>query len=167
MQIVTLDPLIPPYSSGNGMARIPFSAKSISMSFGYSAFSSISAARGTTLSWTSSRMVSRIASCSSLKSKSMARLWAAGNGRIRGLEGPQRDGQQDPENQGLVVLEVRYVADPVHGDRQQHAEHPDRQGPRPGFGHQPPQGDPQGLREHHDEPGQAQDAGLRPGVEQQ
>src|SRR2546427_501857 len=45
MQIVTLEPDMPPYCSGNGMPRIPFSAKSLSMSFGYSAFSSISAAR--------------------------------------------------------------------------------------------------------------------------
>src|SRR5215469_2611680 len=41
------------------------------MSLGYSAFSSISAARGATRSCTSSRIVSRIASCSSENSKSM------------------------------------------------------------------------------------------------
>src|SRR5579872_1558525 len=72
MQMVTLEPEIPPYSSGNGMPRIPFSANSFSMSFGYSAVWSISAARGATLSWTSSRMVSRIATCSSENSKSMS-----------------------------------------------------------------------------------------------
>src|SRR6185436_11165479 len=54
------------------MPRIPLSAKSFSMSLGYSAFSSISAARGKTLSWTSSRIVSRIAICSSLNSKSIS-----------------------------------------------------------------------------------------------
>src|SRR5229473_6768558 len=74
MQMVTLEPEMPPYSSGKGMPRMPFSAKSLSMSFGYSAFSSISAARGATLSCTSSRIVSRIAICSSEKSKSIALL---------------------------------------------------------------------------------------------
>src|SRR5207245_8179348 len=74
MQIVTLDPEMPPYCSVKGMPRIPFSAKSLSISFGYSAFSSISAARGATLSCTSSRIVSRIAICSSEKSKSIALL---------------------------------------------------------------------------------------------
>src|SRR6266566_5191127 len=72
MQMVTLEPEIPPYSSGKGMPRIPLSAKSLSMSFGYSAFSSISAARGATRSWTSSRIVSRIATCSCESSKSMS-----------------------------------------------------------------------------------------------
>src|SRR5947209_2064219 len=71
MQMVTLEPLMPPYSSGIGMARTPFSAKSFSMSSGYSSLSSISAALGATLSCTNSRMVSRIASCSSEKLKSM------------------------------------------------------------------------------------------------
>src|ERR1700730_1653054 len=70
MQIVTLEPEIPPYCSGNRMPRMPFSAKSFSMSFGYSALASISAARGATRSCTSSRTVSRIATCSSEKSKS-------------------------------------------------------------------------------------------------
>src|SRR6266567_2896437 len=54
------------------MPRMPLSAKSFSMSLGYSAFSSISAARGATLSWTSSRIVSLIASCSSENSKSIS-----------------------------------------------------------------------------------------------
>src|SRR3984893_4233350 len=71
MQIVTLEPEMPPYSSGNGMPRMPFSANSFSMSLGYSAFSSISAARGATRSWTSSRIVSLMATCSSENSKSM------------------------------------------------------------------------------------------------
>src|SRR5262249_15624245 len=62
---------MPPYSSGIGIASTPFSANSSSMSRGYSSFSSISAARGATRSCTSSRIVSRIASCSSEKSKSM------------------------------------------------------------------------------------------------
>src|SRR5438093_3528003 len=70
MQIVTLDPEMPPYSSGKGMAITPLPAKSSSMSFGYWAVSSISAARGATRSWTISRMVSRMASCSSEKPKS-------------------------------------------------------------------------------------------------
>ena len=70
MQMVTLDPEMPPYSSGKGMAITPLLAKSSSMSFGYSAVSSISAARGATRSWTISRMVSRMASCSSEKLKS-------------------------------------------------------------------------------------------------
>ena len=74
MQMVTLEPEMPPYSSGNGMLRMPLAANSDSMSFGYSARSSISAARGATLSWTSSRIVSRIASCSSENSKSMFAL---------------------------------------------------------------------------------------------
>src|SRR5579872_6019045 len=72
MQMVTLEPEMPPYSSGNGMPRIPLSAKSFSMSFGYSAVWSISAARGATLSSTSSRIVSRMASCSGVSSKSIA-----------------------------------------------------------------------------------------------
>jgi len=47
MQIVTLEPEIPPYCSGNGMPRMPLSAKSFSMSFGYSAFCvDLSRARG-------------------------------------------------------------------------------------------------------------------------
>ena len=74
MQMVTLDPEIPPYSSGKGIPRMPLSANSFSMSFGYSAFWSISAARGATRSWTSSRIVSRIATCSAVNSKSISSL---------------------------------------------------------------------------------------------
>src|SRR5579864_4937996 len=70
MQMVTDDPEMPPYCSGNGIPRMPFSAKSFSMSLGYSAVWSISAARGATRSCTSSRIVSRIAICSSENSKS-------------------------------------------------------------------------------------------------
>src|SRR5438067_2092024 len=88
MQMLTLEPDIPPYSSGNGMPRMPFSAKRASMSFGYSAFWSISAARGATLSWTSSRIVSRMATCSSLNSKSMTRLELSGLEQVSGDHHP-------------------------------------------------------------------------------
>src|ERR1700757_4852595 len=74
MQIVTLEPEMPPYSSGKGIPRMPLSAKSFSMSLGYSPVWSISAARGATRSCTSSRIVSRIASCSALNSKSILGL---------------------------------------------------------------------------------------------
>jgi len=67
MQIVTLEPEMPPYCSGNGMPRMPFAAKSCSMSFGYSAFSSISAARGATRSRAIWRTRSRNEICSSLR----------------------------------------------------------------------------------------------------
>src|SRR5438552_16767096 len=71
MQIVTLEPEIPPYSSGKGMPRMPLSANSFSMSFGYSAVWSISAARGATASCTSARVVSLSATCSAVNSKSI------------------------------------------------------------------------------------------------
>src|SRR5258708_21925525 len=87
MQIVTLEPDMPPYSSGKGMPRIPFSANSFSMSFGYSPLRSISAARGATRSWTSSRIVSLMATCSGVNSKSIS----------AGLSGLQQiPGDHDP-----------------------------------------------------------------------
>src|SRR5262245_64675953 len=112
MQMVTLEPLMPPYSSGMGMARTPLSANSFSMSVGYSAFSSISAARGATRSCTSSRIVSRIASCSSEKLKSMRRLCGAPGRSLRSPD--QVAGDHHPldlvgalvDLQGLGVAEV-------------------------------------------------------------
>src|SRR5260370_40541350 len=104
MQIVTLEPEMPPYSSGNGMPRIPFSANSFSMSFGYSPVWSISAARGATRSWTSSRIVSLMATCSGVNSKS---IWAG----LSGLQQIARD--HDPLHLvgTLVDLERFRVAD--------------------------------------------------------
>src|SRR4029077_12474687 len=104
MQMVTLEPEIPPYSSGNGMPRMPLSAKSFSMSFGYSPVWSISAARGATRSCTSSRIVSRIATCSVLNSKSMP---------VRLSRVQQCPGDHDPLHlvRAFVDLERLRVAD--------------------------------------------------------
>ena len=56
---------VPPYSSSKGRPNRSCSAKSSRRSCGYSAFSSISAARGATRSWAIWRIVSRKSRCSS------------------------------------------------------------------------------------------------------
>ncbi len=122
MQMLTLEPLTPPYASGKGMPRMPLSAKRRSMSLGYSRFSSISEARGTTFSCTSSRMVSRMANCSGLNRKS---ILGVASGQIIGadsLQSAELQSDQCPELQGKVVLEVRNVELAVHKDRQQRPE---------------------------------------------
>src|SRR5437867_12367994 len=76
------------------------------MSSGYSALASISAARGATRSCTSSRIVSRIATCSAVNSKSMSRARLSGPEQFARDDDPLHLVRAFVDLQGLGVAHV-------------------------------------------------------------
>ena len=87
-QTLSSSPPRPPYSSGNGRARMSWSARRRRRSSGNSAVRSISAARGATRSSASTRTASRSISCSSVRRNGPGARFAVVTGGIVPRAGP-------------------------------------------------------------------------------